>query len=139
MDLSDKIRKIEALITGAATEGEKEAAFLAKQRLLQKADQSPIEYTVTNDSHWKKRLFMAVCAKHGVQTYRYKGQKYTTTMVRVTKGFMNLLLWPEFEQYARAFDELALDIMLGLIAKIHAVKDEDELVVAGELTADAAP
>ena len=82
---------------------------------------------------------MAVCAKHGVQTYRYKGQKYTTTMVRVTKGFMNLLLWPEFEQYARAFDELALDIMLGLIAKIHAVKDEDELVVAGELTADAAP
>ena len=139
MDLADKIRKVEALLKRATTEGEREAAFLAKQRLLQKADQSPIEYTVTNDSHWKKRLFMAVCAKHGVRTYRYKGQKYTTTRVRVTKGFMNLILWPEFEQYARAFDELAHDIMHDLIAKIHAVKDEDEVVMAGELTADSAP
>jgi hypothetical protein len=139
MDLADKIRKVEALLAGTATEGEKEAAFLAKQRLVQKADQSPIEYTVTNDSHWKKRLFMAVCAKHGVQTYRYKGQKYTTTMVRVTKGFMNLILWPEFKQYAEAFDELAHDIMHDLIAKIHSVKEEDELVMAGELTAAAVP
>lgn len=133
MDLADKIRNVEALLARATTEGEKQAAFLAKRRLLQKADQFPVEYTVTHDSHWKKRLFMAVCAEHKVHTYRYKGQKHTTTMVRVTKGFMDFVLWPEFKQYAEAFDELAQDIIHDLIAKIHNVTDEDELVVAGML------
>ena len=134
MDLADKIRKVEALLARAATEGEKQAAFLAKQRLLQKVVQSaPIEYTVKVDSHWKKRLFMAICAKHNVRAYRYKGQKYTTTTVRVTKEFMDSILWPGFNQYAKAFDELAHDIMHDLIAKIHNVKDEDEIVIAGEL------
>jgi hypothetical protein len=139
MDLADKIRKVEALLARAATEGERQAAFLARQRLLQKVDQLPVEYTVTNGSHWKKRLFVAICAKHNLHTYRYKGQKHTTTMVRVTKGFMDLVLWPEFKQYAEAFDELAQDILHDLITKIHKVNDEDEVVVAGEITTAVAP
>jgi hypothetical protein len=139
MDLADKIRKVEALLARAATEGEKQAAFLARQRLVQKADQSAIEYTVSNGSHWKKRLFVAICSKHGVKTYRYKGQKHTTAMVRVTKGFMDLILWPEYKQYAEVFDRLSSDIMNDLIAKIHKVNDEDEIVIAGELTAAVAP
>lgn len=134
MDIADKIRKVEALLARAATEGEKQAAALARQRLFQKVIQSPLEYSVKVDSHWKKRLFMAVCAKHKVQTYRYKGQKYTTTMLRVTKDFMDTILWPDFNQYAKAFDELASDIMNDLIAKIHAIKEEDEVVIVGELS-----
>ncbi len=140
MDLADKIRKVEALLARAGSEGERQAAAFAKQRLLQKIVQAPIEYTIKVDSHWKKRLFMAVCGKHKVHTYRYKGQKNTTTMVRVTKDFMDTVLWPEFKQYAKAFDELANDIMHDLISKIHEVKEEDEVVVSGELSmADAAP
>jgi hypothetical protein len=138
MDLADKIRKVEALLARAGSEGERQAAALARQRLLQKIVQSPIEYTVKVDSHWKKRLFLAVCGKHKVHTYRYKGQKNTTTMVRISKDFMDTVLWPEFNQYSKAFDELANDIMHDLISKIYEVKEEDEVVVAGELSMAAA-
>lgn len=137
MDLADKIRKIEALLARAASEGEQQAALLAKQRLLQKIPQCPIEYTVTNDSYCKKKLFMAVCGKHNVGTYRYKRQKYTTTMVRVTKDFMNSILWPEFNRYAKIFDDLAHDITQDLIAKIHNI-EEEEVVIVGELPMEAA-
>ena len=95
MDLADKIRKVEALLARAGSEGERQAAALARQRLLQKIVQSPMEYTVKVDSYWKKRLFLAVCGKHKVHTYRYKGQKNTTTMVRIAKDFMETVLWPE--------------------------------------------
>jgi hypothetical protein len=42
---------------------------------------------------------------------------------------MDLILWPEYKQYAEVFDTLAQDIMNDLIAKIHKVNDEDEIVV----------
>jgi hypothetical protein len=133
MDLTDKIRKIEALIAGAKSLGERQAAEFAKQRLQEKIVSQPIEYTVSNNSPWKKKLFVAVCSKHELKTYRYRRQKYTTTMVRVSKPFMEQILWPEFKRYADTFDELASDIINDLIAKIHCVKEEDEVIIAGEL------
>jgi hypothetical protein len=46
MDIVDKIRKIEALIAGAKSDGERQAAEFAKQRLQEKITAQPIEYTV---------------------------------------------------------------------------------------------
>jgi hypothetical protein len=133
MDLADKIRKIEALIAGATSDGERQAAEFAKRRLQDKIEAKPIEYTVTSNSHWKKKLFMAICNKHGLRTYRYKRQKYTTTMVLVSQPFMDQVLWPEFDRCAKTFDQLAGEIMNDLIAKIHLVNDEDETIIVGEI------
>ena len=133
MDIADKIRKIEALIAGAKSDGERQAAEFAKQRLHEKIIAQPIEYTVRLDSLWKKRLFLAICAKHGFRTYRYARQKHTTTMVRVSKPFMDCVLWPEFHKHATILDKLTGEILTDLISKIHLVKDEDETVIAGEL------
>jgi hypothetical protein len=132
MDIADKIRKIEALIAGAKNDGERQAAEFAKQRLHDKIASQPIEYTVRLDSPWKKKLFLAICTKHGLQTYRYARQKYTTTMVQVSKPFMASVLWPEFNKYASLLDKLTNEILIDLIAKIHLV-EEDETVIAGEL------
>lgn len=133
MDLADKLRKVDALIARATTEGEKQAAALAKLRLMQRVVPTPQEFRVKTDSQWRKHLFLAICAKHNVKPYRYKGQKYATTMVRVTKDFMDTILWPEYLRYVQVLDELVHDIMRDLIAKIHKVEEEDELVIAGSL------
>jgi hypothetical protein len=133
MDIAEKIRKIEALIAGAKSDGERQAAEFAKQRLQDKIAAQPVEYTVRLDSPWKKKLFVAICNKHGLHTYRYMRQKYTTTMVRVSQPFMNSILWPEYNKYASILDKLTNEILTDLIAKIHFVKEEDESVIVGEL------
>ena len=135
MDLVDKIRKIEALIAGAKSDGERRAAEFAKQRLAEKIAAQPLEYTFPAPNGWKKKLFVAVCKKYGLSTYRYKRQKYTTTMVRVGKSFMDQVLFPDFRRYADTFDQLASEIIGDLITQIHQVQDEEETVIAGELSA----
>lgn len=71
MDIADKIRKIEALIAGAMSDGERQAAEFAKQCLQKKITAQPIEYTVRLHSRWEKKLFVAICSKHGLYTYRW--------------------------------------------------------------------
>ncbi len=132
MDIADKIRKIEALIAGAKTEGERQAAEFAKQRLQEKMTAQPLEYTVRLHSRWEKKLFVAICSKHGLRTYRYIRQKYTTAMVRVAKPFMDLVLWPEYNKYASILHRLIEEISTDLISKIHLV-EEDETIIVGEL------
>jgi len=132
MNIQEKIDKIEALIAGATTPGEKEAAKEAKRRLLKKKNERVVEFSVRVDSHWKKKLFVAFCRKNGLQTYRYRRQKHTTTMVRVSPDFMNEVLWPEYKKYADMFEALAKEIFEELIGKIYA-SDEAEMVIAGEI------
>ena len=137
MDLLEKIRKIEALMAGAKSEGERQAAQFAKQRIEQKIAAKPIEFNVGVNSLWKKKLLVAICTKYGLKTYRYRRQKHTTTMIQVSQPFMNEVLWPEFKKYAKMFDELAEEILHGLISKIHDVHDEDEIVITGEISSSS--
>ena len=133
MDIADKIRKIEALIAGTKSDGERQAAEFAKQRLQEKIVAQPVEYTVRLHSRWEKRLFVAICNKHGFRTYRYMRQKHTTAMVRVAKPFMDLVLWPEYTKYAGILLKLTEEISTDLISKIHLVNEEDETIISGEL------
>ena len=135
MDIADKIRKIEALIVGAMSDGERQAAEFAKQRLQEKITAQPLEYTVRLHSRWEKKLFVAICSKHGLRTYRFMRQKYTTAMVRVAKPFMDSVLWPEYNKYASILHKLIEEISSDLISKIHLVKEDDETIIAGELPA----
>jgi hypothetical protein len=133
VDIADKIRKIEALIAGAKSDGERQAGEFAKQRLQEKIAVQPIEYTVRLHSRWEKKLFVAICSKYGLRTYRYMRQKHTTAMVRVAKPFMDSVLWPEYNKYASILRKLTEEILTDLISKIHLVKEEDETIIVGEL------
>jgi hypothetical protein len=136
MSILDKLAKIEALIQRASSDGEREAALCAKERVLaslhERQAQAPTEYKVSFDSPWKKRLFVALCRKHGLSTFRYYRQKYTTTNLRIRKNLMDEMLWPEFTRYATILEELVEDILQDLINKIHGGKDE-ETVIVGEI------
>lgn len=133
MNIADKIRKIEALIASSSSAGERRAAELAKERLIKKSPAKPIEYRISTDSVWKKRLLMAICQKYGFQTYRYPGQKRTTAMVRMTKSMMDEIIHPEFNKYSKLFDDLVSEILSDLTTKIYAVNEEDEIEISGAL------
>ena len=136
MPFLDKLAKIEALIQRASLEGERQAAQLAKERIIAKLSlnqpEEPIEYKVSLRSSWEKSLFIALCRKHGFQTYRYPKQKFTTARLRIRESIMKGILWPEYLRYSKMLQELVEDIMQDVINKIHNVQD-DEMVIMGEI------
>ena len=99
--LREKLRKIAALFEGAATAGERQAAAAAIERIraaLNDAVQTqPLpEMKISMADQWQRRLFSALCRRYGLEPYRYKGQRYTTVMVRAPRAFFNNTLWPEY-------------------------------------------
>lgn len=54
---------------------------------------------------WSKRLLMALLRRYGLTPYRYHGQRYTTVMVRVSRGFVDQTLWPEYQALAKMLTE----------------------------------
>jgi len=129
-DLLEKIKKIEALIEGAKTDGEKNAAISAKDRILKKhpeldIDKDVLEFTLRTSDSWHKKLLLAICRKYGLRPYRYKGQKYTTVMVRANTDFLNKIVWSEYIEYSNHLEKLVGAITDDLISKIHKEEDED--------------
>lgn len=133
MNLAEKIQKIETLIERASSEGERQAAVLAKGRLQGRVEEMPIEYRVRSGSIWEKKLFRAICLKNKLSPYRYSRQRNTTTMVQVSKSVMDNILWPEYEKYADFLREMVHEIADELIKKIYQ-GDDEETVISGEIT-----
>ncbi len=106
-DLKRKLASIEALFSGAKTQGERAAADLARERILDRLDEvaeldPPIEYRFTLSSMWAKKLFMALLRRYGIQPYRYRRQRHTTVMAKVSESFVDETLWPEFVELNKA-------------------------------------
>ena len=99
--LREKLRKITALFEGASTAGERQAAGAAMERLRQalaatvKTQPLP-ETRFSLADQWQRRLFLALCRRYGLEPYRYKGQRYTTVVVRAPRSFVDKTLWPEY-------------------------------------------
>lgn len=133
--LLEKIKKVEALIAGATTEGERNAAVLAKGRMDKKRQEelarAQKEYALYTPDNWHKKLLLAICRKYGVKPYRYKRQKYTTVMVNINEDFLNEVLWAEYLKYSEHLEDLVEDVTNELIRKIHG--DEEETIIRGRL------
>ncbi len=99
--LREKLRKITALFEGAATAGERQAAAAAIERIRQTLNATvktqPLpEIKFSMADQWQRRLFSALCRRYGLEPYRYKGQRYTTLIVRAPRSFVDNTLWPEY-------------------------------------------
>jgi hypothetical protein len=109
-ELRVKLRKIAALFEGATTEGERDAAAAALNRVraalsaTEKTEPS-VEFSFRLPDRWNRRLFLALCRRYGLRPYRYPRQRYSTVVVRAPKSFVNQTLWPEYLEIARALDE----------------------------------
>ncbi|NVO15012.1 MAG: hypothetical protein HXX10_13330 [Rhodoplanes sp.] len=124
--LRDKLRKIEALFAGAGTPGEKlaaEAALLRMRARLADVERSdpPIEMKFSVADTWSVQLFLALVRRYGLRPYRYPRQRRNTVMLRVPKGFVDQVLWPEFTELDTALRAYLHEVTLRVIREeIHA-------------------
>ena len=105
--LREKLRKITALFENAATAGERQDAAAAMERLRKGLDAAlktqPLPETKFSlADQWQRRLFLALCRRYGLEPYRYKGQRYTTVVVRAPRAFVERTLWPQYVALQKA-------------------------------------
>ena len=101
--LMDKLQKIEALFAGAATEGERVSAELARERILKRLheiirEDPPVEYKFTFRDMWSRKVFVTLLRRYDLRPYRYYRQRHTTVMAQIPKHFVEETLWPEFQK-----------------------------------------
>lgn len=138
--LLDKLRAIEALFAGATTDGERVAAAEARARIQLRLEQiaaadPPIEYKFSVADGWSGKLLLALCRRYGIKPYRYRGQRRTTLMARVSRRFVDETLWPEYEQLSAVLRRHLEDVTDRIItAAIHQdVSEAAETAPAGQL------
>ena len=118
--LREKLRKIEALFAGAGTEGERLAAGAALARLRERLaslrrSEPAVEMQFSLGDQWSRRLFLALCRRYGLDPYRLPRQRMTTVMLRVPRGFVDQVLWPEFQELDKALGQYLLAVTLRVI------------------------
>lgn len=89
-----KLAKIEALFAGATTDGERNAAAGARERILERLREleevdPPVEYRFTMADAWSRQVFLALVRRYGLKPYRRREQRHTTVMLRVTKRIVD--------------------------------------------------
>lgn len=136
-ELLDKLRKIERLFAGAATDGERDAAADAMARIRRRLNETEktepaIEYKFNLTDGWSKRLFIALLRRYELKPYRYRRQRRTTVMVRVPRSFVDQTLWPEFLELSRVLEAYLDEVTRRVIAQAVHDDDTDEEVI-GEL------
>ncbi|MFN2425464.1 MAG: hypothetical protein ABR587_03345 [Candidatus Binatia bacterium] len=118
-NLIEKLRRIEALFSRPGTEGERDAASRARDRILERLRQTTphasnhtsapeepaIEYRFSLADPWSQRLLHALLRHHGIATYRRRGQRRNTITARVTRRFVDEVLWPQFREFERELRE----------------------------------
>lgn len=105
--LREKLRKIEALFAGAGTPGEKDAAAAALERLRSRlaalrASEEAVEVQFSLADPWKRKLFLALCRRYGLEPYRLYRQRYSTVMLKAPAAFIDQVLWPEYQELSEA-------------------------------------
>ncbi len=132
--LINRLRLIEALHAGAATQGEKVAAERARQRILDRLEQwereaPPIEFRFSMPDVWSRKVFVALLRRYGIRPYRYSGQRYTTVMARLSKRFVDETLWPEFQDISKTLRHYLSGVTDRVVSQvIHQDSSDAEVV-----------
>lgn len=130
--LIDRLRKIEALFARPGSAGERAAAESARDRIrerlrLLERSEKPIEYKFTLSDSWHKALFLALLRRYDLKPYRYRGQRRTTVMVKVTRTFADEVLWPQYQQLGDTLEKHLNAVTTRIIAEaIHGDAREAE-------------
>jgi hypothetical protein len=139
-ELREKLRKIEALFAGAGTVGERLAAEAALERVRArladlKQKDPPIEMQFSLPDPWSRRLFMALCRRYGLDPYRYARQRHSTLMVRAPKGFIDQVLWVEFQELHQTLQTYLNQVTTKIIREQVYADTSEAREVAGTLAA----
>ncbi|MBI2928092.1 MAG: hypothetical protein HYY24_20655 [Verrucomicrobia bacterium] len=128
--LLEKLRLIEALHAGAATEGERVAAANARERILERLRKvertdPPVEFRFSARNEWSLRLLVALMRRYQLRPYRYPRQRRTTVMARVPRQFVDETLWPEFCEIDRTLRSYLDEVTARVIGEAITADDSD--------------
>lgn len=132
--LREKLRKIEALFGGAATDGERLAAGAAADRIRARLDaaagkETAIEMKFSIPDMWSRQLFVALCRRYGLHPFRYRRMHRQTIIIRAPESFVQQVLLPEFDQLSAALTTYLSEITDKIIREeVHGeTGDADEV------------
>jgi hypothetical protein len=138
--LKAKLRAIEALFAGATTDGERDAADRARQRIaarlaaLQAQTQVEWQFFLTP---WSRQLFLALARRYGLKPYRYRRQRRTTLVVRAAEQFLKETFIPEYEKMCDVLYEHLDAVTARVVAEVLHADRSDEAVVDQPLQLEA--
>lgn len=121
--LVEKLRALEALYARPGTTAEGQAAADAAERILQRladsgGDDEPVEYRFSMPDMWSRRVFVALLRRHGLRPYRYRRQRYTTVMAKVSKRFVDETLWPQYEAFSNSLREYLAEVTDRVVSQV---------------------
>lgn len=122
-NLLRKLRLLEALHAGGATEGEKTAAGEARARILARLAElaetdPPQEFQFSMADAWSRKVFVALLRRYNIEPYRYRRQRRTTVMARMPRRFMEETLWPEYKAFAEILREYLSDVTDKVVTQV---------------------
>ena len=104
--LLEKLRRIEALHAGTTSDGEREAARLASERIKARlselrSKEPDVEFAYSLPDPWARTLFIALCRRYELTPFRRPRQRRSTVLVKAPRSFQERTLWPEFQELSR--------------------------------------
>jgi len=130
--LIEKLRRVAALHSRAASDGERVAAGEAARRLNERIEdiraREPVEFKFSLVDEWSRALFIALLRRHGIVPYRYSGQRRNTVMARAPRELIDDDLWPEFQTLRQTLHAYLNDVTSRVIAAaLHGDTSEPEV------------
>jgi uncharacterized protein (DUF2267 family) len=123
--LRERLRKIEALVEGAGTAAERDAAEAALARLRarlapEEAGGEPEELQFQIADDWSRHLFVALCRRNGLKPYRRATDERAIVSVRAPRNLMEGTLWRQFESVDAEMRAYLTEVTLKVIREeIH--------------------
>jgi hypothetical protein len=124
-ELVRKLQRIEALFERPGSAGEQAAAQAAMQRIHERLlderstkDDQPVEYSFTVPDPWRRRLLMALLRRYRIEPYRYRRQRQTTLMAKVSKNLVDGTIWPQYEAMSRELVSYLEDATRKVISEV---------------------
>ena len=137
---ADKFQKIKNLYERGATEGERQAAAAAmdRLRLMYGAAPPPLpsphpkrkkakpaqpkaeqlrKHRFFIADRWDRLLFEVLCNMHGIELIHEKGQRKNTVLARSQKSFVKNTLWPEFLRLQKELHDECHDAVKRVLRK----------------------
>jgi hypothetical protein len=74
---------------------------------------------------------IAILRRYGLKPYRYRGQRHTTVMTRVSEGFVDETLWPEFQEISKMLRTYLSEVTERVISEVIC-KDTSEAAIVDE-------
>ncbi len=108
-----------ARLVGAEVTDSELARARISEMLKQSATAPDIqEFQCGAKQDWERVIFCAICKRFGITVYRYSNQRKTTVLVRLSKQFMDDVLWPIYLDVANSVARRFTEVTSGLLPAI---------------------